>query len=150
MKTTHRLRLSLLPGLLIASALAFTACSREDRSEIRADTANAYNEAKATVANAWDDVKDYSYEKKDDFVASSRVMKARMDAEISELRAEYADAKADAKRSAAWDKLTTARTTFDEKMEALGSATSATWEEAKRETIAAWDNLQAAYQDAKD
>ena len=145
MKTTHLL----LPGLLAVTALAFTACSREDRTEIRTDTANAYNEAKDSMANAWDEVKDYSFDRKEDFVASTKAMKAKLDAEISEMRADYTGAKADAKRSAAWDKLTTARTTFEEKMDALGNATAATWDQAKREAIAAWDNLQAAYRDAR-
>lgn len=143
------IRTLFVSSLLLTAGLAFTACSREDRSDLRSSAGNAYDKAKVAVSDAWGDVKDYSYEKKDDFVASSKAMTSKIDAEISELRADYAGAKADAKRSAAWEKLTTARTNFDQKMSALGSATSATWEQAKREAIAAWDNLQAAYHEAK-
>lgn len=148
MNTAIRFRTLTLP-LIAAAALLVSACSKEERSDLRSDAAQAFDKAKAAVTDAWADVKDYSYEKKEDFVASSKAMTSKLDAEISELRAKYAGAKADAKRSAAWDKLTNARADFDQKMSALGSATSATWEQAKREAIAAWDNLQAAYHEAK-
>lgn len=148
MNTAIRFRILTLP-LIASAALFVSACSKNERSELKSDTAHAFDKAKSAVAGAWADVKDYSYEKKDDFVASSKAMTSKLDAEISELRAKYAGAKADAKRSAAWDKLTSARTNFDQKMSALGSATSATWEQAKREAVAAWDNLQAAYHEAK-
>jgi hypothetical protein len=150
MKSTLRSRSLLTSSLVLVAALGLAACSDRDRSEIRSDTANVVDKAKAGMAEAWDDVKDYSYDRKEDFVASSKAMTAKLDAEISEMRADYASANASAERKAAWEKITTARTTFDQKMNALGSATSATWEQAKRETIAAWDNLQAAYRDARD
>ena len=38
---------------------------------------------------------------------------------------------------------------YHEKLEALGKATSDTWESAKQKTIAAWDRMQAAYYKAR-
>ncbi len=150
MKTHHTsLRLVLTSGLLAAIVAGTAACSKEDRSELRSDAAQALDTAKTAVTDAWANVKDYSFEKKQDFVANSKALSAKLDAEISELRAKYADAKADASRSAAMEKLTNARADFDTKMSALGQATADTWEQAKREAIAAWDRLQAAYQEAK-
>lgn len=149
MKTALRIRTLLLPALLAAAAFGTAACSKEERSDLKADAASALDKAKTAVSDAWSDVKAYSYEKKDDFVASTNAMSAKLDAEISELRAKYAGAKADASRSAAMEKLTSARAEFGEKMSALGKASADTWEQAKREAIAAWDRLQAAYQEAK-
>jgi iron uptake system EfeUOB component EfeO/EfeM len=149
MKTPLRLRTFLLPVILAVAAFGTAACSKEERSDLKADAANALDKAKTAMSGAWDDVKAYSFEKKEDFVASTKAMSSKLDAEISELRAKYADAKADASRSAAMEKLTSARADFDEKMSALGKASADTWEQAKREAIAAWDRLQAAYHEAK-
>jgi len=145
---TYTTRSLLTAGLAIA-ALGLAACSDRDRAEIKSDTSQAVDRAQAAMSNAWADVKDFSYDKKEDFVASSKAMTAKLDAEISELRAKYAGAKADASREAAWNDLTSARADFDQKMSALGRASADTWEQAKRETIAAWDRVEAAYKKAR-
>jgi hypothetical protein len=145
---TYTTRSLLTAGLAIA-ALGLAACSDRTRSDMKSDTSNAIDRAQASMSNAWNDVKDFSFEKKDDFVASSKAMTAKLDADMSELRAKYAGAKADASREAAWNDLTSARANFDEKMSALGRASADTWEQAKRETIAAWDRVEAAYKKAR-
>ncbi len=149
MKTQQRSRSLLTSGLMLAAALALAACSDRDRSNVRTDTANTVDRAQSSMSAAWNDVKGYTYEKKDDFVANTRAMTSKMDAEISELQAKYAGAKADASRSAAMDELKSARSNFNDKMSALGRATADTWNQAKQESIAAWDRVEAAYRKAR-
>jgi len=149
MKSQPRSRSLLTSGLVLVAALGLAACSDRDRSNLRSDTANAIDKAKTSMSEAWNDVKNYTFEKKDDFVASTRAMTSKMDAEISELQAKYAGAKADASRSAAMEELKNARANFNDKMSAVGRATADTWNHARQETVAAWDRLEAAYHKAR-
>lgn len=149
MKSQPRSRSLLTSGLVLVAALGLAACSDRDRSNLRSDTSNAIDKAKTSMSEAWSDVKNYTFEKKDDFVASTRAMTSKMDAEISELQARYAAAKADASRSGAMDELRNARAAFNDKMSALGRATADTWNQAKQESVAAWDRLEAAYHKAR-
>jgi len=131
------------------SALAFTGCSKSDQAEAKSDIKDAYQDTKAAVSGAWSDFKDYSYEKRQDFSDRANALSAKFDAEVSEVKASHAGAKASASREAAWNKVRDARADFGMKMSALGNATADTWDSAKAEVNAAWDNLQAAYAEAK-
>ncbi len=101
------------------------------------------------MANAWDSVKSYTFEKRDDFRASAKSMSASMDAKISEVRANYSEAKASASRKAAMNELKDSESDYKAKLDALGNATAATWDSAKQNVIAAWDRLEASYKKAR-
>ncbi len=148
---THQnfLRSLTLTSLLGLSVLVLSACSEPDRTTLREDADKVMQDTKTAVSGAWDNIKDYTYERREEFSSSANAMAARLDAEVSELRADYAEAQASASRRAAMDELRNARATFDEKLSALGRASADTWEQAKRETMAAWDRVQAAYHKAK-
>src|SRR5690606_29249782 len=94
---------------LIASSLAALAflvgCTQEDRTRASSTVQDGYQEAKAAVTDAWNDTKEYTFEKKNEFSAAARSMGSRMESEISELRANYSEAKASASRKAAMDEL---------------------------------------------
>jgi len=138
-------------ALLSASftALTFTACSKPDRNATEAKVKDAYQDSKAAVTNAWDSVKSYTFEKRDDFSANAKALSSKMDAQISDLRANYSEAQASASRKAAMSELKSSEADYKEKVEALGHATAATWDSAKQNVIAAWDHLQAAYYKAR-
>ena len=138
-------------ALLVASlsALAFTGCSKKERSDTGATIKEAYQDSKKAVANAWDDVKSYTFEKRSDFSASAKAMTAKMDSQLSELHANYSEAKASASRKAAMAELKDSEADYKEKLSALGSATADTWDSAKQNVIASWDKLQASYYKAK-
>jgi len=164
MKNMQFLKLSLLSAVG-ASSLFLVGCNKTDRAENNANTAmaktdnamdrtmdktkDAYGDMKSGVANAWGDMRGYSFDRKNDFSTSAKAMTAKFDSEMSVMKSEYSEAKASASRKAAMEELKNSRANFDQKMSALGNATSATWDSAKSDVIAAWDKVQAAYYKAK-
>lgn len=142
-------RLVLLAALFGFAPAIFSGCSKETRSDASATVKGAYDDTKAAMANAWDSVKSFSFDKRDDFVANAKALSAKMDSQVSEVRANYSDAKASASRKAAMAELKNSEADYKEKVAALGHATAATWDSAKQNVIASWDRLQAAYYKAR-
>ena len=131
------------------AALVFAGCSKQDRADASAKAKDVYQDSKAAVADAWGDVKSFTFDKRDDFSKSAKALQARMDAQVSELHANYSEAKASASRKAAMDELKNADANYKEKLAALGNASADTWDSAKQNVIAAWDRLQASYAKAR-
>lgn len=131
------------------SALAFTACSKQERKDTGDTIKEAYQDSKTAMSNAWNDVKSYTFEKRNDFSANAKAVTAKMDSQLSELRANYSEAKASASRKAAMAELKDSEADYKAKLDALGSATADTWDSAKQNVIASWDKLQASYYKAK-
>ena len=131
------------------SALAFAGCSKHDRTEAGDKVKDAYDDSKAAVANAWDSVKSYSFDKKNDFTANAKAVTSKMDAQVSELRANYSEANASASRKAAMAELKDSEADYKAKLDALGNATADTWDSAKQNVISSWDKLQASYYKAR-
>jgi len=137
---------------LLAASLSpfvFTGCSKEESKDTGATIKEAYQDSKTAVANAWDSVKSYTFEKRSDFSAGAKALTAKMDSQISELRANYSDAKASASRKAAMAELKDSEADYKAKLDALGTATADTWDSAKQNVISSWDKLQASYYKAK-
>lgn len=132
-----------------AAALAFTSCSKQERKDAGATVKDAYQDSKAAVVDAWGDVKSFTFEKRDDFSKSAKALSSKMDSQLSELRANYSEAKASASRKAAMQELKSSEADYKEKLGALGTATADTWDSAKRNVIASWDRLQASYYKAR-
>ncbi len=131
------------------STLAFTACSKSERTEIADKTKDAYHDTKAAVVRGWNEVKAYSFEKRSDFELALKAQQADLEAGVSKLRSEYSEAKASASRKAAMEELKSSEADYKAKLSALGSATSATWDAARDDVVAAWDRLQASYAKAR-
>lgn len=143
--------MKLLPSSLLAASLALVAlagCSKQDRANLQANTQEAYADTKAALAEGWENVKSYTYEKREDFTSHAKALSAEMEARASKLRAEFSETQASASRKAAMEEFRNAEADYKEKLAALGDATDATWEAAKANVIAAWDRLQAAYHKA--
>lgn len=138
-------------ALLVAglSALAFTGCSKKDRDDTGATIKEAYQDSKNAMSNAWNDIKSYGYDKRDDFNASAKAVTSKMDAQLSELRANYSEAQASASRKAAMAELKDSEADYKAKLNALGTASADTWDSAKQNVIASWDKLQASYYKAR-
>lgn len=138
------------------SVAVFTGCSKQNRDQVSdkmehatEKVKEAYHDTTAAMSNAWNDVKSYSFEKKNDFAASAKAMSAKMDAEISEMKANYSEATASASRKAAMEEFKSAEADYKQKLAALGDATADTWDSAKKNVIAAWDKMQASYHKAR-
>jgi len=133
----------------ISSLALLAGCAKSERKELGDSVKETYQDTKAAMANAWEDVKDYGYEKRDDFRASAKSLEADLDVKVSQLRANYSEAQASASRKAAMEELKNAESDCKEKSRALGTATADTWDSAKKNAQLAWDRLQAAYYKAR-
>jgi hypothetical protein len=133
----------------VLALTAFSACTKQEQQKVGASIKESYEDSKAAMSKAWDGVKDYSFDKRDDFSASAKALSAKMDVQLSEVRANFSEAKASASRKAAMEELKNAEADYKEKLKALGSASADTWGSAKNNVLLAWDRLQAAYYKAR-
>jgi len=151
---------SVLALALGCTALILTGCSKADRADAKATVKEAAHDTKVAVqdaahatkdaiTDAWAGVKDFTFDKRDSFTAKSKEISARMDAQLSELRANYSEAQASASRRAAMEELKNSEADYKEKLAALGTASADTWDAAKNNVILAWDKLQLSYRKAR-
>jgi CHASE3 domain sensor protein len=148
-------------GSFVAFALALSVlltagCKESKKAEIKEvtdkavqATQKAVDKAQVAMSNAWSDLKGYTIEKKADFTAGAKAMSSKLDAQVSELRANFAEAKASARRKEAMEELKNSRAHYEEKLAALGRASADTWEAAKLDVIAAWNKVEASFHKAK-
>ncbi len=153
------LRTTTLLGTALA-ALTLAACSKSKREDIADKTKEVYQDTKATVKEAahdtkvavvqgWDNLKDYTFEKRSDFTLKLKAQQADFEAGMSKLRADYSDATASASRKAAMNELKDSEADYKEKLAAIGTATADTWASARDNVAASWDRLQASYAKAR-
>ena len=131
------------------AVLTLAGCSERKRDEFVDKTKDAYQDTKNAVAKGWDNLKDYTFEKRDDFTAMMKARQAELEAGVSKLRAEYSEANASASRKAAMAELKDSEANYKEKLAALGHASADTWTAARDDVAAAWDRLQASYAKAR-
>ncbi|MEO5959450.1 MAG: hypothetical protein ABIZ49_07105 [Opitutaceae bacterium] len=136
-------------AIVAGFAAAFSGCSKQTRSDASASVKDAYADSKAAMAKGWDEVKSFTFDKRNDFVASAKAMSSKLDVQLAEVRTNYSEAKASASRKAAMAELKNAEADYKEKLAALGNATAATWDSGKQNVILAWDKVQAAYYKAR-
>lgn len=132
-----------------ALALTLLGCTKNAEEKTTDKVAEVYTTSKTAVVNTWNDVKDYTFEKQSDFSKRAEAIASDLDAKISKLKTETADAKASASRSEAMDELTNSRANLSEKLSALGNASSDTWASAKSNVITAAKRVEAAYDKAR-
>ena len=138
--------------LLLATGLTLltvAACTKAKREDIADKSKEAYQDTKAAVVQGWDNLKDYTFEKRDDFTLKLKAQQAGFEADVSKLRAEYSDANASASRKAAMAELKNSEADYQEKLAAVGNATADTWTSARDNVAASWDRLQASYAKAR-
>lgn len=156
-----------LVSLLTIAAVALTGCGRQDTaskssessaqpagsaagSGTRASTSATNAASTSPVSENWTELRTYTYDRRGEFNSSLNAMSAKVDAEVSQLRAENSGAKASESRRAAMDEIQSAKSDFDGKAAALGRASEDTWNQARDELSASWDRLQAALKKARD
>lgn len=135
-------------GALGALALVTTGCNKHDRADASASVKEAARDTQAAVSGAWDDVKSFTFEKRDAFSSKAKAMSAQAEVQVSALRASYSEAKASASRKAAMDELKNSEADYKAKLDALGHASADTWDAAKSNVVLAWDRLQASIRKA--
>jgi len=143
---------SLHSFLLLTTGLAlvaFTACSKEKNETLADKSKAAYQDTKAAVVQGWENVKDFTFEKRADFSAQLKARQTDFEAGVSKLRADYSEGQASASRKAAMQELKDSEADYHEKLAALGNATADTWTATRDSVAASWDRLQASYAKAR-
>ena len=97
------------------------------------------------AADSWDNVKSYTVEKKDEAVAYGKKLVRQTDREIKELDRKAAKASGEAKAQFQSDmkELKAKRAEASKKLDQMGKATNAAWDEAK-------NGFADAYKDLRD
>jgi hypothetical protein len=139
MKTTHAL---LLLAALAPAAILQTGCTKDDNA---ASTPSVG--VKDTASDSWDTIKDYSFEKRDQFVAGFDRMTMTMDddqraanAKISGLSASAAQEHDNATK--AYD---ASRADLKSNLAALNASSADTWAAAKDKVAQSWQGVKDAY-----
>ena len=120
-------------------------------SNVKEGTTNAWANTKAATTNAWADIKDsfqstkdYTYDKKDAFVASAKADLDALDQKLKELSDKTATAsdsvKADAQTKL--QDLRDKRAALDKKLDGVKNATEADWDDAKNGFNNAYEDLK--------
>ncbi len=137
-------------GLTMAAVLTFAnACARQDRDAAAIQAKAGFDKSIAALDHAWDKLKGYTYDKRDQFMSEWKSANAQAEAKIHDLQASYADAQASASHREAMEELKRDDADYQAALKSLGSASANEWDAAKEKTIAAWHKLQAAYERAR-
>ena len=134
---TLRLQAAILIALLGAgSATAIAETTTKDISK--------------KTGEAWDTVKSYTVEKKDEAVAYGRKLVRQTDREIGALEKKAAKASGEAKAQFESDvkELKAKRAEASKKLDEMGKASSGAWDEAKNGFADAYKDLQDSYHKA--
>jgi hypothetical protein len=121
---------------LLAPGMALAGTTTEDVSKKTSD--------------AWKTVKSYTVEKKNEALAYGRKLVRQTDREIKELDRKASQASGEAKTQFQSDmkELKAKRKQASQKLDEMGKATSAAWDDAKDGFADAWKDLQGTYEKA--
>jgi hypothetical protein len=112
---------------------------------------NSQHKAQDSAAKAVDGTKDYTAQKKDEFLASMGQKMKDLDAQMDELGKKAGSYKDDAKTEAnkAMAALHGQRDALGKKFDALKKTGGDTWDKARAGVASAWSDLEKAYENAK-
>lgn len=153
MKTTVSLLLmaALSPAIMLQSSCAKTDNPDQAVQSTKAAAKDLAADVKTAVSDSWDTIKDYTYEKRDDFAASLDRLAEKRDAEIKELNAKVTGLPDTAakQRDSAVKEFNEARSYLKSQLADLRTGTPDTWADAKEKVSQAWKRTQAAYEKVK-
>jgi hypothetical protein len=105
---------------------------------------------KKKTADAWDAFKEYTHARKNDAVTHGKKLMKETDAKMKQLQGKASKASGDAK--VAYEKqleeLKAKRAAAGKKLDELGKASAASWEDVKRGFADAYEDLHHAYEKA--
>lgn len=138
-----------LLAAMSAAAIGLSGCGKNTSvKEVTHDTATAAKDIATDVKDAavstWDTIKDYTFEKKSDFVDAMDRMAAKTDAGVDTLAA-----KSEPARDKAVEEYKAARAVLKTQLGNLREASADTWSATKEKTGQAWEGVQAAYEKVK-
>jgi hypothetical protein len=145
---TSPLSLAFLSAIAAPAAILVAGCSKTDSGPTAADQVKStVTTVTNAVADSWDSVKDFTYDRRVEFTATVDRMTGQLDDKVTALKVKVVGAPGTP--SAAWTGATKdyddARADLKARMTDLGNATSDTWSDAKDKVSAAWKHVQSAY-----
>jgi hypothetical protein len=153
MKTTHSLLLiaALSPAVILLSSCSKTGSVQQDAQDTKAAAKDIVADVKDAASDSWDSIKEYTYEKRDDFAASLDRMAAKHDGAIQAMNAKLTGLpEAAAKeRDSAVKEFNEAHAQLKSQLADLRKSTADTWTDAKEKVAATWQRMQAAYDKVK-
>lgn len=148
MKTIPSLLLltALCPAALLLSSCNKSGSVQQTTDSVKAGAKEVAADVKEAVTDSWDSIKDYTYEKREDFAASLDRMATKRDADIQALNAKMTGLPDDAAkaRDSAVKEFNEARAELKSQLADLRSATAETWASAKEKATHTWQRMQAA------
>ena len=153
MKNTHTLLLiaGLSPATLLLPGCSKPAGTQPAAQNTMAAAKDLAADVKGAAVDSWDRIKDYTYEKREDFAATLDRMAEKTDADIRAMNAKFTglpDAAAK-ERDHAIKEAKEARATLASQLVFLRTSTAETWASAKVQADQAWRHLQDAYNKLK-
>ena len=153
MKTSHSL---LLIAALSPAAILLSGCAKADAVQQAAQTTKAaakdiVADVKTAAVDSWDSIKDYTYQKRNDFADTLNRMASKYDADIREMNAKVKDLPEAAaeERDRALKEFNEANIYLKSLLMDLRTGTADTWDNAKKKVAEAWEHVQAAYEKVK-
>src|ERR1035437_5846985 len=153
MKTTYSLLLiaALSPAVILLSSCSKTGSAQQAAQDTKAAAKDIVADVKDAASDSWDSIKEYTYEKRDDFAASLDRMAAKHDGDIQEMNAKLKglpDAAAK-ERDRAVKEFNEAHAQLKSQLADLRKGTADTWADAKAKVAETWQRMQAAYDKVK-
>ncbi len=150
-----------IPSLLLIAALSpaailLSSCAKNDNVQQAAESTKTAAKdiataVKDTASDSWDSFKDYTYEKRTDFVASLDHMAEKCDADIAAMNTKLSGLPDTAakERDHAVKEFNEARAELKTQLANLRTGTADTWADAKEKVAQAWKHVQASYEKVK-
>jgi cytochrome c556 len=138
---------------LLGAAVLATACDRSEKSatESREATAKQFDKIQTETKEAGQDLKDYTYAQKTEFVEKMRAQLAQINRDLDQLAANI-EKSSDAAKTEAKPKLQALRDQADklnDQLDKAKSATESTWDEVKAGTKSAYNELKDGFKQAR-
>lgn len=151
---------TIITALVGTSALLFVACNRNDEpatpgstnyQDIKSDVRQGVDNMADNTADAWNDLKTYTADRKDEFANGMERQIQRLDTQIQEMRQSSSRLTGASKEryDDALDNIDDKREDLVEKLDDIGDATAENWNDFKGEVAEAWEALKKSVADAR-
>lgn len=149
MKITPSLLLlaALSPAVLLLSGCGKKASVAQTAQASKVAVKEAATDVKKVAVDSWDNIKDYTFERRAEFADSLDRMGNACDADFAAMNAKLKglpDDTAQARNAAVKD-YNSATTAFKVQMTALRASTADTWGATKEKTSEAWQKVQSTF-----
>lgn len=124
----------------MAAVLVLAGCSENDTQTTQKQD-NPMN--KTEMANAWNDVKDFTYEQKEAFVSEMKSLGDEVGEQLQDVGDQLEGASDDAQVE-----LEQAYDNFQDNLDKMANASEDGWDTARDNMEQAWNELQQAFKDA--